>query len=164
MDIKQIILLLQAVHIRESDNVIWNKVYKVVAEYIPFCLPTTPPYFHPTFSLCVKNTPSRFTIGELQNTSEPVKQIERVLKYKLNLNLELNHTEFDIIYLTVLQVVDAATMVFEKYYKGEDPWYTAGDRWRGWEGRYKKDVQRSLEEYVSKFMKFLDEASIESPS
>ena len=60
--------------------------------------------------------------------------------------------------------MDAATAVFKKCCKGEDPLYTAGDGWRGWEKRYEKDVQRLLEEYVSKFMKFLDKAGIKSPS
>ena len=54
-----------------------------------------------------------------------------VLKYKLNSNLEFDYTEFDVIYLAVLQVVYVATAVFKKYCKGKDPWYTAGNRWRG---------------------------------
>ena len=64
----------------------------------------------------------------------------RMLKYELSSNLELDYIEFDIIYFAVLQVVDAATTVFEKCCKREDPLYIAGDRWRGWKGRYKKDV------------------------
>lgn len=34
-DIRWIILLLQAVHIKKSDYVIWDKVYAVIAEYSP---------------------------------------------------------------------------------------------------------------------------------
>ena len=127
-DIRQIIPFLQAVHIKKSDNVIGDKVYAVVAEYTHPHLPTTPPYSHPTFPSYVKDTSSRFTTGGLQNTSEPVKQVGRVLRYKLNSNFELDHTEFDVTYLAVPQVVDAATAVFEKYCKGENPLYTAGDR------------------------------------
>lgn len=87
-----------------------------------------------------------------------------VLRCELNSNLEFDHPEFDVTYLAVPQVVDAATAVFEKCREGEDPLYTTGGRWRGWEERDEKGVQRSLEECVSKFMKFLDEAGIESPS
>ena len=88
----------------------------------------------------------------------------RVLRYELNSNLELDHTEFNVTYLAVPQVVDAATTVLEKCCEGEDPLYTSGDGWCSWKRRYKKDVQRLLKEYVNKFMKFLDKASIESPS
>lgn len=54
-----------------------------------------------------------------------------VFRLELNLNLELNYTEFNVIYLAVLQVMDIATAVFEKYYKGKNLLYTTGDRWRG---------------------------------
>ena len=100
----------------------------------------------------------------MQNTSEPIEKVRAVLRCELDSNLELDHPEFDVTYLAVPQVVDAATAVFEKCREGEDPLYTTKDRWRGWEERDEKGVQRSLEECVSKFMKFLDEAGIESPS
>lgn len=87
-----------------------------------------------------------------------------VLRFELNSNLELDHPEFDATYLVVPQVEDAATAVFRNCREGEDSLYTTGDRWRGWEELDAKGVRRSFEECVSKFMKFLDEAGIESPS
>lgn len=87
-----------------------------------------------------------------------------VLRYKLNSNLELDHIEFNVTYLAFSQVVDVATVVFEKCCKEENPLYIADDGWRGWNERHEKDVQRSFKEYVSKFMKFLDETGIKSPS
>lgn len=101
-DIRQIIPLLQAVYIKESDYVIWDKVYIVVAEYTSPRLPTIPPYSYPTFPSYIKDTPSHFNSGKLQNTSEPVKKVGRVLKFELNSNLELDYIEFDIIYLAIL--------------------------------------------------------------
>ena len=92
------------------------------------------------------------------------KKVRSVLRCELNSNLGLVHPEIEVTYLAVPQVVDAATAVFEKCREGEDPLYTTGDWWCGWEKRDEKGVQRSLEECVSKFMKFLDEAGIESPS
>ena len=92
----------------------------MVAEYTLPRLPTTFPYSHSTFPLWIKDTPSRFTTGRLQNTSEPVEKVGHMLRYELNLNLELDSTKFDIIYLAIPQVVDAATAIFEKCYKGED--------------------------------------------
>ena len=166
-DIERIIPLLQAVLSKESDYVIWDKVYAVVTESTtppPPPPPTTPPCSHPSFLSYIKDTPNCFNSGGLQNTSEPVEKVRDVLRCELNSNLELDHPEFDVTYLAVPQVVDAATAVFEKCREGEDPLYTPGDRWRGWEERDEKGVQQSLEECISKFMKFLDEAGIESPS
>lgn len=163
-DIERIIPLLQAVLSKESDYVIWGKVYAVVTESTPPRPPTTPPCSHPSLPSYVKDTPNCFNSGGLQNTSEPVEKVRDVLRCELNSNLELDHPEFDVTYLAVPQVVDAATAVFEKCREGEDPLYTTGDRWRGWEELDEKGVQRSFEECVSKFMKFLDEAGIESPS
>lgn len=163
-DIERIISLLQAVLSKESDDVIWDKVYAAVTESMPPGPPVTPPCSHPSFPSHIKDTPNRFNSGGLQNTSEPVEQVKDVLRCKLNSNLELDHPEFDVTYLAVPQVVDAVTAVFKKCCEGEDPLYTTGDGWRGWEELDEKGVQRSLEECVSKFMKFLDEAGIESPS
>lgn len=94
-----------------------------------FCLPTTPLYSHPTFFLYVKDIPNCFNYGGQQNTSESVKKLRRMLKYKLNSNLELDHTEFNITYLTVSHVVNAATAVFEKCCKEKNPLYKADNGW-----------------------------------
>lgn len=164
-DIERMIPLLQAVLVKESDYLIWDKVYTVVTESTPPPRPlTTPPRSHPSFPSYAKDTPNHLNSGRLQNTSEPVEKVRDVLRCELNSNLELDHPEFDLIYLAVPQVVDAATAVFEKCREGEDPLYTTGDRWRGWEELDEKGVQRSLEECISKLMEFLDEAGIESPS
>lgn len=100
----------------------------MIAEYTLLCPPTTPPYSYLTFFSYVKDTPSYFNFGKLYNISEPVKKIGHMLKYELNSNLELNHTKFDIIYCAVLQIIDAATAVFEKCYKKKDFLYIVGDR------------------------------------
>lgn len=164
-DIDRIIPLLQAVLSKESDYFIWDKVYAVVTESTPPPRPpTTSSWSHPSFPSYVKDTPNRFNSGGLQNTSEPVEKVRDVLKCELNSNIELDHPEFDVTYLAVPQVVDAATAVFEKCREGEEPLYTTEDRWRGWEERDEKGVQQSLEECICKFMRFLDEAGIESPS
>lgn len=83
-----------------------------------------------------------------------------MLKCELNSNLKLNHIEFNVIYFAVLQVVDVATKIFEKCYKGKDLLYTTSDGQYNWEKHYKKDVQQLLEECVNKFIRFLNKASI----
>ena len=91
--------------------------------------------------------------------------MRNVLRWELKSNLELDHPDFIATYLAEIpQVDDAATAVFKKCCDGKDPLYTTGYGWRGWEDGDEKGVQRSLEGCVSKFMKFLEEASIEPPS
>lgn len=60
--------------------------------------------------------------------------------------------------------MNAAIAVFEKCCEEEDSLYIASDGWRGWEEYHKKNVQWSLEEYVSKFMKFFNKVDIKSSS
>ena len=91
--------------------------------------------------------------------------MRNVLRWELKSNLELDHPDFIATYLAEIpQVDDAATAVFKKCCDGKDPFYTTGYGWRGWEDGDENGVQRSLEGCVSKFMKFLEEASIEPPS
>ena len=126
---------------------------------------TTPPPSGPNFASAFKNTSNSFNSGGFQNISEPVEMVRNVLRWELKSNLELDHPDFIATYLAEIpQVDDAATAVFKKCCDGKDPFYTTGYRWRGWEDGDEKGVQRSLEGCISKFMKFLEEASIEPPS
>ena len=150
---------------KAADKAIWNAVFDLIAQTKPTRLPTTPPNSGPGFASAFRNTPNTFNSGGFQNTSEPVERVRDVLKWELNSNLELDHPDFIATYLgEIPQVEDAATAVFDKCCEGEDPLYTTGYTWRGWEERDEKGVQRSLEECVSTFMKFLDKAGIEPPS
>lgn len=87
-----------------------------------------------------------------------------MFRCKLNLNLKFDYIKFDIIYLAIPQVLNAATMIFKKCCKGKDLLYTTGDRWRSWKKHYKKDVQQLLEKCISKFIKIFDKTGIELPS
>lgn len=152
---------------KASDEAIWEAVFDLIAQTRPTHRPiTTPSRSGLRFTSAFQSTPNAYNSdGLLHNTSEPVEKVRGVLKWELKSNLELDHPEFDATYLAgIPQVEDAATAVFNKCREGENPLYMTGDRWRVWEGRDEKAVQRSLEECVSTFVKFLVEADIEPPS
>ncbi|KAL9097357.1 MAG: hypothetical protein Q9163_006361 [Psora crenata] len=159
-DIYWIIPLCKLVIDKASDIAIWKAVFGLIAEATR--PPTTP---HSGFTSSVKDTPNSFNSSSFQNTSEPAEKVKAVLKGELDSNLELDHNEFNGTYLVEIpQVDDAATTVFKKCCEGDDPLYKIGDGWGSWEDHDEKGVQRSLEEHISVFMKFLDEADIKPPS
>lgn len=110
---------------------------------------------------------SRNTGGLQNNTSEPIEKVRDVLRCELSSNLELDHPEFDATYLAILQVVDAANCGLREVSWGRGPLVcTTGLETDGLVGKNvtKKAFSSRWRNAVSTFMKFLDEAGIESPS
>ena len=150
---------------KASDEAIWTAVFDLIAQTKPTDRPITPSPSRPKFTSSIKDTPFSYNSSTIQNTSEAVADVRNVLRWELNSSLELDHPEFITTFLAEnAQVEDAATAVFDKCREGDDPLYKTGDGWRGWEGHNESGVQRSMEEYVSTFTKFLEEADIKPPS
>ena len=165
-NIQWIIPLCALVINNTSEEVIWKAVFDLISTQTELIdQPITPPPPTQSFTSSVKDTPFSFNSGCFQNISETVEMMRNTLKWELNSSLELDHPQFHDTYLAgIPQVEDAAIAVFNKCQEGKDPWYTAHRKWRDWDDRDEKGVQRSLEECISTLIKYLDETGIAPPN
>jgi len=94
-DIERIILLLKAVLSKESDEVIWDKVYAAATASIAFTVvakPTTPPPSGPSLT-SFQQTPWTFNTGSFADTSDLRKDVDPILKSEVEDNLRIDHPD-----------------------------------------------------------------------
>lgn len=130
-DTEPLVPLLEAVLRKESDDVIWNKVYAVVTE-------TTPP---PRPVSSIPQTPWLHHTGSFANSTEYRKYIDVVLKEELGDIYVGIPGFFEAFFGEVAGLVSAAQAVFDKCKEGDNPLYREESGWRGWpEGAKERDV------------------------
>jgi hypothetical protein len=112
-DAERLFHLLQAVLYREHDDVVWNKVYAVVAE-------STPP---PRTTLSLQQTPWLHSTGSFANSTEHRKYVDDVLKEEPG-NMYAGVPGFiDAFFGEVLKLGPTAQAVFDKCKEGDAPLY-----------------------------------------
>jgi hypothetical protein len=130
-DIERILPLLQAILHKETDNVIWDRVYDAVTESTP------PP--RPTSSF--QHTPLSINTGSFANSTEHRKHVDDVLKEELGHLYVGIPGFFEAFFKDVPGLRPAAQAVFDKCKEGESPLFRVESGWQGWpEGAKEKDV------------------------
>ena len=90
LDIKYAIPLLKLVLTEAKDADIWTAVFELIARTRSTVQPTTPPC-RPSF----QQTPTTFSTGNLEDTSEYRKQVDDPLRKELLPSLRLDVPDFD---------------------------------------------------------------------
>ncbi|KAI2078867.1 hypothetical protein LOZ36_006794 [Ophidiomyces ophidiicola] len=130
-EIELLLPLLKAVHDKEPDEIIWDKVYEAVTESTP-----TPRPLHSFQTPLTRNT------GSVVNSSELRTDMDPVLREELGpLHIDAN-----------------AQAVFERCKEGEEPMFRQGTGWSGWpEGANEAPVLAWLTKVIDKVIQFFEE-------
>jgi len=142
-DIGRIVPLLEAVLSNSADELIWDKVYDVVAASTAFTAiakPTTPPLSTPSLA-SFPQTPRLYNTGSIANSSEHRKYVDDVLKEELG-QLYVDVPNFFKAYFgSVPGLESVAQAVFNKCKEGDNPLYYEESGWQGWpKGARERDV------------------------
>ncbi|PVH91134.1 hypothetical protein DM02DRAFT_664311 [Periconia macrospinosa] len=147
-DIDQIVPLLKAVLNKESDEVIWSKVYDAVTESTP------PP--RPTSS--IQQTPWLHNTGSFVNSSEHRRHVDGVLKEELGQLYVGVPGFFEAYFGSVAGLQLIAQSVFDKCKEGDSPLYREESGWRGWpEGARERDVLSWFAQLIGQLLDFAEE-------
>ncbi|RYN85705.1 hypothetical protein AA0119_g13200 [Alternaria tenuissima] len=147
-DIERILPLLQAILHKESDHVIWDRVYDAVAE-------STPP---PRPSSSFQQTPLSINTGSFANSAEHRKHVDDVLKEELGHLYVGVPGFFDAFFGDVPGLRTAAQAVLDKCKEGDSPLYRVESGWQGWpEGAKEKDVLSWFAPLVDQLLDIADE-------
>ncbi|KAM5434484.1 hypothetical protein McanMca71_006261 [Microsporum canis] len=145
-DIVSLLPLLKVVRDKESDEVIWNKVYEAVAA-------ATPP---PRAPLSFPQTPSSRNTGTSTNSNEYRVDMDILLKEELG-DMYVDMPEF---YNTLFGDAEHlhAQAIFERCKEGDDPIYREDTGWTGWpEGAPEEQVLAWMSRVISKLIELYEE-------
>ncbi|KAF2174644.1 hypothetical protein K469DRAFT_648111 [Zopfia rhizophila CBS 207.26] len=164
-DIERIIPLLKAVLSKESDEVIWDKVYAAVIAFTAFTVakPTTPPQSGPPLTSSFQQTPWTFNTGSFADTSDLRKDVDPILKSEVEDNLRIDHPNvFTTFFGQIPRLHDIATAVFQSCKDAEPPLYKEDVGWLEWleackEACEEEDVLKFLRRHINQFLLFADE-------
>lgn len=147
-DIERMEPLLKAVLSKESDDVIWDKVYAVVTE-------STPP---PRSVSSLAQTPSLRNTSSFVNSSEHRKYVDDILKEELGF-LYVGVPGFsEAFFGKVAGLGPAAQVVFEKCKEGDNPLYREEGGWQSWpEGARERDVLSWFARLTGQLLDFAEE-------
>ncbi|KAI1937935.1 hypothetical protein LOZ66_003517, partial [Ophidiomyces ophidiicola] len=139
--------LLKAVHDKEPDEIIWDKVYEAVTESTP------PP--RPLHSF---QTPLTRNTGSVVNSSELRTDMDPVLREELGpLHVDVPRL-YDAFFGNIPELQANAQAVFERCKEGEEPMFRQGTGWSGWpEGANEAPVLAWLTEVIDKVIQFFEE-------
>jgi hypothetical protein len=159
-DVERVIPLLTAVFNNESDDVIWDKVYDVVAGSIPTAVakPSTPP---PTDlrPSSFQQTPWTFNTGSFADTSDLRKNLDPLLKGEVEDNLRVDHPDvFNTYFGGIPGLLDIATAVFKNCKDAEPPLFQDDVGWIDWPDSCEEiAVSRFLHRHINQLLLFADE-------
>ncbi|KAF2453900.1 hypothetical protein BDY21DRAFT_326859 [Lineolata rhizophorae] len=146
-DIERIIPLLKAVLSKESDEVIWDRVYAAVTE------PTPPPQALPFLD----QTRRVRNMSSLANSSEYRKDTDSVLKEELRPLYAGVPYFYETFFGGVPGLDVAAAGVFAKCKEGNDPLYSEDGGWCSWPERAgEADVLDWFSALVERFLRFAE--------
>ncbi|OAL73284.1 hypothetical protein A7D00_3059 [Trichophyton violaceum] len=135
--------LLKAVHNKEPDEIIWDKVYGAVTEPTPAPRP-----------LCSFQTPLIRNTGSVANSSELRSNMDTVLREELDMYVDI--PKFYDTFFGYIQTI--AQAVFESCKEGEEPLFREGTGWTGWpEGAKEAPVLAWLSGAIDKMIQFYEE-------
>ncbi|KAE8154986.1 hypothetical protein BDV25DRAFT_170316 [Aspergillus avenaceus] len=120
-DVNKLIQLCVAVYTKETDEVIWDKVYAAVIESTP------PPKSLPFLA----QTPYLHTTSSFVNSSEQRKHVDVVLKEELGLIHVGVQGFYDTFFGVVEGLEEAGAAVFRRCQMGPDPLFNQ-EGWRDW--------------------------------
>ncbi|PKY05935.1 hypothetical protein P168DRAFT_250930 [Aspergillus campestris IBT 28561] len=120
-DFQRLVPLLGAILDRESDGVIWERVYAAAAESTP--PPRPPPY--------LGQTPHSHSTSAVSNSHEHRNDIDAVLREELG-SIYTDVPGFDGAYFAVEGLEEAAAAVFRRLQEGDDPVFVDKTGWQGW--------------------------------
>ncbi|KAI1910566.1 hypothetical protein LOZ12_004500 [Ophidiomyces ophidiicola] len=140
--------LLKAVHDKEPDEIIWDKVYEAITESTP------PPRPLPSF----QQTPLTRNTGSFANSSELRSNMDRMLREELG-TLYIDIPQFyDAFFGDIPELQANAQAVFERCKEGEEPMFRQGTGWSRWpEGAKEAPVLAWLTEVIDKIIQFSEE-------
>ncbi|KAH8723920.1 hypothetical protein GQ44DRAFT_709364 [Phaeosphaeriaceae sp. PMI808] len=160
-DIERIIPLLKAVLNHESDDLVWDRVYGVVAQS---ALTTsdklsTPPPSGLSHTSSFPQTPWTFNTGSLADTSDLRKDVDPLLKKEVEGNLRVDHPEvFTTFFGGIPRLHEMATAVFRNCKDAEAALYQEDVGWVGWpKGCTEAAVLQFLRRHIDQFLDFADE-------
>ncbi|KUI72725.1 Tau-tubulin kinase 2 [Cytospora mali] len=132
--------LLATVLERQSDQELWDQVYKVVAELSSG--PKTPPKLsHPTLASLKTQTPWTRNSGSPVNTNEHRKDLDKIIKGELGVMYADVPRFYQAFFLRCVPGLEGiSNKVFDKCQEGPNPLFREGEGWTGWPQSAKEEA------------------------
>ncbi|PVH90320.1 hypothetical protein DM02DRAFT_647610 [Periconia macrospinosa] len=160
-DIERIIPLLKAVLDHEADELVWDRIYGIVAQSALTISdkPSTPPPSGLPHTSSFQQTPWTFNTGSFADTSDLRKDVDPILKNEVEGNLKVDHPDvFTTFFGGIPQLHEMARAVFQNCKDTEAPLFQEGAGWLDWPaGCEEADVLRFLRRHVNQFLLSADE-------
>ncbi|KAF2804372.1 serine/threonine-protein kinase Sgk2 [Mytilinidion resinicola] len=161
-DPRRVTPLLIAVINNESDDIIWHKVYDVVAESIPLTAvakPSTPPASDPPHTASFQQTPWTFNTGSFADTSDLRKNVDPILKSEVEDNLRIDHPDFfDTFFGQIPRLREMTTAVLRSCKDAEPPLFQEDVGWVDWPDICEETaVLQFLRRHINQLLLFADE-------
>ncbi|KAF2839987.1 hypothetical protein M501DRAFT_1010229 [Patellaria atrata CBS 101060] len=160
-DIRSVIPLLRAVLKNESDTVIWEKVYDLVAEptLTTVAKPSTPPPSGPPRTASFQQTPWSFNTGSFADTSELRKNVDPILKSEVEDNLRIDHPGvFNTFFGQIPQLREITSAVLQSFKDAESPLFKEEVGWMEWPEECEETaVLQFLRGHIDRLLQFANE-------
>ncbi|KAI9785550.1 MAG: hypothetical protein M1839_009291 [Geoglossum umbratile] len=154
-DVGRVIPLLIAILNNESDNIIWDKVYEIVAEsaLTTIAKPSTPPPSSPPRTASFQQTPWTFNTGSFADTSDLRRNVDPILKSEVEGNLMIDHPDvFKTFFGQIPQLHEMTTAVLQSCQDAEPSLFQ-----KGVGGCEEAAVLQFLCRHIDRFLLFADE-------
>jgi hypothetical protein len=160
-DVGRVIPLLAAALNNESDNLIWDKVYKAVTDSVlaTAAKPSTPPPSAPPHTASFQQTPWTFNTGSFADTSDMRKDVDPILKNEVEGNLRVDHPDvFTTFFGEIPRLHEMTTAVLQSCKDAEPPLFQEGVGWVDWPtGCEEAAVLRFLRRHTDQLLLSADE-------